>query len=87
MLFANIYTWKGNLSEESQKRIVNLFTKWAPPAGVEIKSHYVFGDGSGGVTISEVSTAAAGDDMCRLVRLPDQRIVALVDARKLSLSQ
>jgi hypothetical protein len=59
MLFADIYTFKEDLSEENQKRVVQVFTSWAPPAGVEFKAHYEFADGSGGIVIMEVSTAAA----------------------------
>jgi hypothetical protein len=59
VLFASIYTWRENLGEETQKRITQLFTSWAPPAGVEFKSHYSFADASGGLVIMEVSTPAA----------------------------
>jgi len=80
MLFANIYTYKENLGEESQKRMVNLFTKWAPPAGVEFKSHYSLADGSGGLVIMEVSTAAAAFEACAAwIPFMDERVVALVD--------
>jgi hypothetical protein len=80
VLFADIYTYKGNLGEEDQKRIINLFTNWAPPAGVEIKSHYEFADGSGGLTISEVSTPAAQYEACAAwSAFMDQRIVPLLD--------
>ena len=80
MLFANIYTYKENLGEESAKRVVNLFTSWAPPAGVEFKSHYLFADGSGGVVIMEVSTPAAGFEGCTAwFPFMNQRIVPLVD--------
>ena len=80
MLFATIYTYHQNLGEESAKRILSLFANWKPPAGVEIKSHYVFADGSGGITISEVPTAAAGYEACApWSAFQDQRIVALLD--------
>ena len=80
MLFANIYTYKENLGEESAKRVVNLFTSWAPPAGVEFKSHYLFADGSGGVVIMEVSTPAAGfEGSTAWSPFMNQRIVPLVD--------
>jgi hypothetical protein len=80
VLFANIYTYKENLSEESAKRITNLFTNWAPPAGVEFKAHYAFADGSGGLVINEVSTPAAGFEGCTAwYPFMNQRIVPLVD--------
>lgn len=59
MLFAGIYTFKEDRSEESQKRVVQVFANWRPPAGYEIKAHYVLADGSGGVVIAETSAAAA----------------------------
>jgi hypothetical protein len=80
VLFANIYTWKANLGEEGPKRIVNVFTNWRPPAGVEIKSDYAFADASGGLTIFEVSTAAAAYEACvAWTPFMDQKIVPLVD--------
>ena len=80
MLFANIYTYHQNLGEESAKRITNLFTKWTPPAGVEFKAHYLFADGSGGLAITEVSTAAAGfEGSVAWSPFMNQRIVGLVD--------
>ena len=80
MLFVDIYTYKENLGEEGQKRLTNLFTKWAPPGGVEIKSHYSFADGSGGLAIMEASTPAAVLEGCTAwLPFEDQRIVALVD--------
>jgi len=59
MLFGVIYTPRGDVSEESGKRVLQLFANWTLPAGYEIKSHYAFADGSGGIILAEVSTAAA----------------------------
>ena len=59
MLFGVIYTVRGDVSDEKQKRSLKLFGNWTPPAGYEIKSHYAFADGSGGIILAEVSTAAA----------------------------
>ena len=59
MLFASIYTYREDWSEEKSKRLLQVFANWTPPAGYEIKAHYVLADGSGGVVISEGSTAAA----------------------------
>jgi len=58
MLFAVMYTGR-NVSEESQKRSLNLFMNWQPPAGYEFKAHYATCDGNGGVAIAEASSAAA----------------------------
>src|SRR4029078_9623330 len=45
--------------EESQKRSLEFFSKWQPPAGADFsKGFYGFADGSGGVAIVEVDSAA-----------------------------
>jgi uncharacterized protein DUF3303 len=46
-------------TEASDKRILNLFTNWRPPAGVEFKGFYDYADSSGGVAIVEASSAEA----------------------------
>ena len=56
MLFAVTYTWRG-ASEEEEKRALQLFTNWTPPAGFEFKSHYSFADGSGGIAIVDAQSA------------------------------
>ena len=58
MLFALIYTPKGDTTEETEKRSLQLFNNWTPPAGYDQKAHYVRADGSGGIVIVEVSSAA-----------------------------
>ena len=59
MLFATIYTSRGDGSEERDKRTLQLFKNWNPPAAFQIKSFYDFADGSGGIVISETDSAAA----------------------------
>jgi len=59
MLFAAIYTTRGSLPEEAGKRVLQLFTNWTPPRGWEMKAHYAFADGSGGIAIAEAGSAAA----------------------------
>ena len=59
MLFVSIYKATGTTTEASQKRNVQLFANWKPPAGFDIKSHYGFADGGGGIVIAEAATAAA----------------------------
>lgn len=58
MLFAVTWTERG-ASEEGQKRLLQLFTNWKPPAGLEFKGFYDFADGSGGIAIVEAPSAAA----------------------------
>ncbi|MGA2286762.1 MAG: DUF3303 family protein [Dehalococcoidia bacterium] len=59
MLFASIYTYREGYGEEMGKRLLQVFANWKPPAGYEIKAHYELADGSGGIVLSEASTAAA----------------------------
>ena len=58
MLFAVIYTAR-DVTEEKDKRSLNLFTNWTPPSGYEFKAHYALADGTGGIGIVEANTAAA----------------------------
>lgn len=58
MLFAVHYTAR-DVTEEKEKRSLNLFTNWKPPAGYEFKAHYALADGSGGLAIVEANSPAA----------------------------
>jgi hypothetical protein len=52
-------TWEFiDTSEEGEKRSLNVFGKWQPPAGAEFKGFYGFADNSGGVAIIEVDSLA-----------------------------
>jgi hypothetical protein len=61
MLFQVTYTARSGGSakenEESGKRGLALFSKWSPPAGMEIKSFYSRVDGQGGTLIVETDDA------------------------------
>lgn len=59
MLFAVIYTPRGDVTEEKEKRSLQLFTNWTPPDGYDQKAHYTRADGGGGIVIAEASSAAA----------------------------
>lgn len=45
-------------SEEGEKRSLNVFAQWQPPAGADFKGFYGFVDGTGGVAIIEADSAA-----------------------------
>ena len=46
-------------TEEGQKRSLSVFSQWQPPEGADFsKGFYGFSDGSGGVAIVEVDSAA-----------------------------
>ena len=53
-------TWEFvDATEESQRRSLEVFAKWQPPAGADFsKGFYGFADGSGGVALIEVDSAA-----------------------------
>lgn len=57
MLVAIIYTGK-DVSEDKEKRSLQLFGNWQRPAGYEEKAHYAMADGSGGIAIVEISSNA-----------------------------
>jgi len=58
MLFAVLYTAR-EVTEDKEKRSLNLFTQWKPPANYEFKAHYAFADGTGGMAIVEAGSSAA----------------------------
>ena len=45
-------------TEEGQKRSLDVFSQWQPPAEAEFKGFYGFSDGRGGVAIIEADSAA-----------------------------
>ena len=57
MLFASIYTYRSSISEESQKRLTDLFVNWKPPKGFVFKAHYALTDGTGGLALIEADSA------------------------------
>jgi hypothetical protein len=59
VLFLTAYMPRGEGSEEAAKRVQQIYGQWKPPAGVEIKAFYSLADGSGGIVISEATSAAA----------------------------
>jgi hypothetical protein len=52
-------TWEYTTTdEEAQRRSLKVFQSWQPPAGAEFQGFYGFADGTGGVGIVEVDSAA-----------------------------
>ncbi len=50
-------TWEFiDSSEEGEKRSLEVFSKWQPPAGAEFRGFYGFADNSGGIAIIEVDS-------------------------------
>lgn len=51
-------TWEFiDTTEQGEKRSLNVFSKWQPPAGAEFKGFYGFADNRGGVAIIEADSA------------------------------
>ncbi len=52
-------TWEfTDEAEAAQRRSLEVFSKWQPPAGAEFRGFYGFADGSGGFAIIDVDTIA-----------------------------
>jgi Protein of unknown function (DUF3303) len=52
-------TWEFiDTGEEAIERNLAFFSQWQPPAGFEFKGFWGYADGSGGVAIIEVDSAA-----------------------------
>ena len=52
-------TWEFvNTGEEAIERNLAFFAQWKPPTGFEFKGFWGYADGSGGVAIIEVDSAA-----------------------------
>jgi Protein of unknown function (DUF3303) len=52
-------TWDfTDTSDETQRQGQAMLAKWQPPSGAEFKGFYSFVDGTGGVAIVEVDSAA-----------------------------
>ena len=45
-------------TEEGNRRSLEVFQNWQPPAGAEFKGFYAFADNSGGIAIIEADSAA-----------------------------
>lgn len=56
MLFANVYRYRRDQSEADDARVLELFSNWQPPEGMEIK-HWWFNANQTGIVIFEVDNA------------------------------
>ena len=59
MLFSILWTNRAGATEETEKRTLQLFRNWQPPAGLEFKGFYDYADGNGGLAIVEANSAEA----------------------------
>lgn len=52
-------TWQFiDTSEAGERRSLAVFAQWQPPAGAQFQGFYGFADGTGGVALIEVDSAA-----------------------------
>jgi len=52
-------TWQfTDQTEEGERRSLDVFQSWQPPAGADFQGFYGFVDGTGGVAIVEADSAA-----------------------------
>jgi len=58
MLFHTTFTYRAGYTEKDAKRVLELWAKWQPPEGMEIKAFHVGVDGRG-FLITEADTAEA----------------------------
>lgn len=56
MLFHTTFRQRAGITTADQKKLLELWTGWTPPAGFEIKSFYIAADGRG-FTVTEVDKA------------------------------
>ena len=57
MLFGVVYKGRSGVTEEMEKRGLQLFSNWTPP--FEFKAHYSRADNGGGIAIVESDSAEA----------------------------
>jgi hypothetical protein len=58
MLFMCQGTIKAGLAADERQKVLRLFAGWKPPAGLEIKAHYVSAAGSDYVIVETTSAEA-----------------------------
>jgi hypothetical protein len=84
MLFQVNFTTRagGSAKEnlESAKRTLALFSKWSPPAGMDIKSFYTRADGKGGTVVVETDDVKVLlDGPAKFGTVNDFEIVPVID--------
>src|SRR6188474_168798 len=59
MLFSVTYRRRANATEENTRDLIRRFMAWNPPKGVEVRNHYHYAEGGGGIVILETDSAGA----------------------------
>ena len=57
MLFMCQGTTRPGLSADERQKVLQLFAGWTPPAGLDIKAHYVSAEGTDYVIVETTSAA------------------------------
>jgi hypothetical protein len=79
MLFLIPYKGKPGRSEAEDKRVIDLFVKWKPPAGFTIKSHYGRADGGGFLIVDAESAIAIYESNATWGAFLDFEVVPIVE--------
>ena len=59
MLFSVTYKRRSSYNDDSTRELIRRFMAWTPPAGVELRNHYHYAEGGGGIVILETDSAGA----------------------------
>jgi Protein of unknown function (DUF3303) len=79
MLFQVSYKAKALGSEAMDKRVMQVFGKWRPPAGMEVKAHYARPDGSGFLIVEANSVAPLVESNTVYMTWMDVEVTPIVD--------
>ena len=83
MLFHIIFKGKAGYTHEDQKRVLELWSRWQPPEGMEIKTFYVGVDGRGFIIIEAKTAEAIYEAIAPWVSvLFDYEVVPIIEVDK-----
>src|SRR5476651_1116938 len=79
MLFMTVYRSHANVTAESQRRGLQLFTQWQPPAGFTFKAHYTSPDGVGFAVVEADNVAALIEGTAPFTPYLDFKVTPVMD--------
>jgi hypothetical protein len=82
MLFLVEYQARPNNAEDWQKRSLQVFSKWKPPAGSEITAHYACADGRGFAIVQAESAAPLLETVATYSIWFDYKVTPIVEIRE-----
>jgi hypothetical protein len=80
MLFQVSYKGKPSGKEADDKRVLQVFSKWTPPAGIEIKCHYIRPDGGGFLVIEANSVTPLIEAIAPYATYLEYEVTPIADA-------